>query len=62
VSGGGESRGQRRETRAAEEIVACGIISGIFEVLKGATREPVGKKHFRFYKQLKTCGPTLMEK
>lgn len=44
------------------EKMACGIISGIFEVLKGATREPVGKKHFRFYKQLKTCGPSLMEK
>jgi hypothetical protein len=44
------------------EKMACGIISGIFEVLKGAKREPVGKKHFRFYKQLKTCGPTLMEK
>jgi len=44
------------------EKMACGIFSGIFEMLKGAKREPVGKKHFRFYKQLKTCGPTLMEK
>ena len=44
------------------EKMACGIFSGIFEMLKGAKREPVGKKHFRFYKQLKTCGPTLLEK